>query len=228
MIIMKCNKFNFVLSAVSMAAVLGFTSSAYASTSIPAPTYCSTATLAANAAGISREDVTYNGNNASGCYGVVAGNINSAAGINALNLSWGNDWTYLDGSDSGSATYQGIKFTVTATAGNEGTWKLTALDTNGTAPLNLPATFDLAVALKASDRYALWFYNDASVKTTNGGQWEIEFKNNGGNHPDLSHIMVFGRDGRDTSTVPVPAAAWLLGSGLLGIVGISRRKVKAA
>lgn len=26
------------------------------------------------------------------------------------------------------------------------------------------------------------------------------------------------------SSVPVPAAAWLLGSGLLGLVGVARRK----
>ena len=29
------------------------------------------------------------------------------------------------------------------------------------------------------------------------------------------------------STVPVPAAVWLFGSGLLGLVGIARRKKKA-
>jgi hypothetical protein len=30
--------------------------------------------------------------------------------------------------------------------------------------------------------------------------------------------------GGNISTVPVPAAAWLFGSGLLGLVGIARRK----
>ena len=29
---------------------------------------------------------------------------------------------------------------------------------------------------------------------------------------------------RDTTVVPVPAAAWLFGSGLLGLVGLARRK----
>lgn len=32
---------------------------------------------------------------------------------------------------------------------------------------------------------------------------------------------------RNTSVVPVPAAAWLFGSGLLGLVGVARRKVRA-
>lgn len=30
------------------------------------------------------------------------------------------------------------------------------------------------------------------------------------------------------SAVPIPAAAWLLGSGLLGLVGVARRKTKVA
>ena len=29
------------------------------------------------------------------------------------------------------------------------------------------------------------------------------------------------------SAVPVPAAAWLFGSGLLGLVGVARRKARA-
>ena len=32
----------------------------------------------------------------------------------------------------------------------------------------------------------------------------------------------------DVSAVPVPAAVWLFGSGLVGLVGVARRKVKAA
>ncbi len=35
-------------------------------------------------------------------------------------------------------------------------------------------------------------------------------------------------NGTATQVVPVPAAAWLLGSGLLGLVGVARRKVAVA
>lgn len=37
-----------------------------------------------------------------------------------------------------------------------------------------------------------------------------------------------GFDERSTSVIPVPAAAWLLGSGLLGLVGLSRRRKASA
>lgn len=44
-----------------------------------------------------------------------------------------------------------------------------------------------------------------------------DFTNNGGNFADLSNARAF-------SVVPVPAAVWLFGSGLLGLAGIARRK----
>lgn len=47
-----------------------------------------------------------------------------------------------------------------------------------------------------------------------------DFLNNGGQIAALSNARAF-------SVVPVPAAVWLFGSGLLGLVGIARRK-KAA
>lgn len=222
---MKQEKFNRILGAASIAIILGIAST----TAAAAPTSCPS--TGENADDISLSDVTYNLNNATSCYGVVIGNINEqdASVINARNWG-GTDWQYLDGTDSSSgAAYQGISFTVTATSGTEGTWRLTATDTNGpTTPLNLPATFDLAVALKASDRYALWYYDNVPVHLTNNGEWEIEFKK-GKNHPDFSHMVIFGREGYNTppSPVPVPAAAWLLGSGLIGLAGFARRRVTA-
>lgn len=41
-----------------------------------------------------------------------------------------------------------------------------------------------------------------------------------GNLKELSHLAVYG------NPVPVPAALWLFGSGLLGLVAVSRRKVR--
>jgi len=46
--------------------------------------------------------------------------------------------------------------------------------------------------------------------------------------PDSGTIAVTSGGGSGDSpeieTVPIPAAAWLFGSGLLGLVGIARRK----
>lgn len=216
---MNQEKFNWILGVASFAAMLGMASPAQASSTPISliPGYCPRADIGV-------DDVTYNLSNANACYGVVGGNINGASDINGLGLTWGNTWAYLGDSDSSSGTYQGIQFTVTASGTTEGVWKLKGVDTNGSLPMNLPFTLDLAVALKASDRYALWYFENVTFTGIANGEWEIEFKNKGGQHPDLSHIMVFGSDAHGI-VVPVPAAAWLLGSGLLGLAGIARRKV---
>lgn len=49
---------------------------------------------------------------------------------------------------------------------------------------------------------------------------EADFLNNGGNVADLSNVRAF-------SVVPLPAAVWLFGSGLLGLVAVARQR-KAA
>ena len=46
---------------------------------------------------------------------------------------------------------------------------------------------------------------------------DADFLNNGGQIAGLSNVSAF-------SVVPVPAAVWLFGSGLLGLVGVARRK----
>lgn len=46
---------------------------------------------------------------------------------------------------------------------------------------------------------------------------DTDFLNGGGQIADLSNVRAF-------SVVPVPAAVWLFGAGLLGLVGVARRK----
>lgn len=225
---MKHEGFNWVIGTVSIIAMLGVASPALAGKPVPTPTpaagYCSTNSATE---GITTGDVKYKGSNAADCYGVVtSSNINGASDLNTLGLTWGSDWTYLDGSDSNSGTYKSLQFTVTTSIGTTGSWLLTATDGNTSTGINLPAKLDLAVALKAGNEYALWYYNDVAFDGSDGGSWSVQFTNGGGQHPALSHIMVFGRDGQ-TAPVPVPAAAWLLGSGLIGLAGIGRRKIAA-
>ena len=64
----------------------------------------------------------------------------------------------------------------------------------------------------------------AYFKNTSGGALDVAFKNAAGtSSEEYSHVTGFG------AVVPIPAAAWLFGSALLGIAGIGyRRQAKAA
>lgn len=55
-------------------------------------------------------------------------------------------------------------------------------------------------------------------KNTSGGSLTIVFKNADGSSAQYSHYTEFG------SVVPIPAAAWLFGSALLGIAGLGYRR----
>jgi len=52
-----------------------------------------------------------------------------------------------------------------------------------------------------------------------GGTNQIEFRAAGNDLTDYFYIR-----SADATVVPVPAAIWLFGSGLIGLVGIARRK----
>lgn len=176
--------------------------------------------------GIAVGDITFQSASADDCYGVVGGNLNGNAGEAVLNgMTWGSGWTYLDATDAAGASFMGIDFVISAGGGSEGSFTLTGTDTNGTAPLNLPAAFDFVVGLKGGNEYALWGFDNVMVTGVQSGTFSIVFTNQGGNIPALSHMIVFGREagGGTISAVPEPRTYAMLLAGL-GLVGFAARR----
>jgi len=70
-----------------------------------------------------------------------------------------------------------------------------------------------------------WYYFEGITGTALDGSWDASEifgnGNGGGGTHALSYISAY-------TVVPVPAAVWLSGSGLLGFIGIARRGGKTA
>lgn len=72
-----------------------------------------------------------------------------------------------------------------------------------------------------SDSY--WSVTEYAPKTTHA--WNFNFRVGAQGHAHkLSTLSAWAVQSGDVSAVPVPAAAWLFGSALLGLAGIKRRK----
>ena len=202
------------------------------------PTYCSAGNP--NGDGMNTNDVAYNGSDSDDCYGVVLAN-DSETLINSLNL-WDaitTPWNFLvkddtpGGAGNGTGSFGGINFSLTTGGGTSGNWTLTGVDTNN--PTILPTYLDFMVVLKGSNRFGAWFLDDVAFDGNDGGTWAINFVNNGGNNPDLSHLSLYTRAGETPpctvncgpNQIPEPTSLLLMGAGLIGF-GFARRCRSAA
>lgn len=171
--------------------------------------------------GLDTTNVTFRGSAADDCSGVHLGNSPNAPDFPIVVPYTGvQPWTSLL-NDGGSLTIGGITFDldVTGIDATSGTWDLTFTSD----PFPVTKIFDLLVFVKASDRYADYFFDNESF-TTNGlgeGTFTITFLNNGGQVPGLSHLDIAFRDAGTTPPppppppgVPYPSSFLLLGTGL--------------
>lgn len=146
----------------------------------------------------------------------------------SLNTAFGTSFVYLDKStDPGTpAGLGGVTFVVTADQNqNAGNWSVTWTDVGG--PPDLPLVVDFIVGLFGGNNGAGYLFQGVLLPvspTTGNGTFDINFVNNGGQQPGLSHLLLAGGNPRTTRQVPEPATAALVATALLAGAFLRRRR----
>lgn len=72
---------------------------------------------------------------------------------------------------------------------------------------------------------AYWYETDNPLNDSNGYGFQFA-EGSGGGISSYAKLTIFNSSWavRDGDVVPIPAAVWLFGSGLLGLIGVARRK----
>jgi len=152
-----------------------------------------------------------------GCVGSGTGNIEGPTGDKILALLGASSgYVLIDKSDD---TTSGTMPSTALSGAVGGT-------TTGSLTFQAPGYQNLVVGFHfghgAPTNAALnpdWFAYSLSNGTTTAS-WSILAGAGANSSPGLSHINLYGK----VVPVPVPAACWLLGSALTGMIGLKRRK----
>ena len=113
--------------------------------------------------------------------------------------------------DDSDQSYSGLSLTIdvpsiVGISGPDGSGDYLAANNNGTLSLSGSDNFILGLNFGGT-----WL-SDSSIVDNGGNSYSVYF-DNGGN---LLQV--------DVQVIPVPAAVWLFGSGLIGLIGVARRK----
>lgn len=91
-----------------------------------------------------------------------------------------------------------------------GTWDFASLAASISDPF--------IIVLKATNNFAAYLFD---VTTSGTGMFDTIGVTNDGKRHDISHISLYTTD--SISHVPLPAALWLFGPALMGLIGIRKR-----
>ena len=161
--------------------------------------------------GISVTDVTGNMGGANECWGTYNGNDPGPSGDG---FSIGGTIFDFVAKENTPGILEGVDIGLVVnpdTGATSGSW---SFDSSKFAPT------EFLIVLKAANSpgFAAWIF-DGPEAASDAGTWLVAWTNQNGVQQDLSHLSIYA-----PTPIPVPAAVWLFGSGLLGLIGVARRK----
>ena len=149
-----------------------------------------------------------------------AGNLNAGSGISTN----GGNLALFDDSDTGFTTALVIGSSggqVVFTDNNDGSWNAEVFDVDNTSggSITLSGNNNFSLGMEWGAGY---FGDTNNSPISSPDTYLVVF--DGFNDLDLKKQISGNTLGVDMERIPVPAAAWLFGTGLLGIIGFARRR----